>query len=122
MLTVSEESLKGTGLHGKNYEYIMSSPEYVEVLFKNYKDEYGVPIKVIFNFYFKDVEISQYFHEQVEKHGETHKTYFVSLKKAFEIQEKKTVEVREHKKVEVVETVVTKVEVEVVSEEAAKTE
>ena len=52
ILTVSEESLKGTGLHGHNYEYILSSAELREVLSNNYKDEYGVPIKVIFIYLF----------------------------------------------------------------------
>ena len=89
------------------------------------------------NFYFKDLEIAKYFHEQTEKHGETHRTYFLSLKKAFEIQEHKTVEVKEQKtveikehktvvmeqkKTEVVETVVTNVQVDVVAEETVKTE
>lgn len=50
ILTVSEESLKGNGLHGKNHEYLLSSPELIEVLSKNYKDEYGVAIKVFFLF------------------------------------------------------------------------
>ncbi len=45
-LTVSEESLKGTHGEGKkNYEHILSSPELVEALVKNYK-EYGTSIKV----------------------------------------------------------------------------
>lgn len=45
ILTVSEASLKGTNPHGKNYEYLLSKPELIEVLSKNYND-YGVPIKV----------------------------------------------------------------------------
>ena len=47
ILTVSVDSLKASGKHGKNYEYLLSSYELLQVLSKNYKD-YGLSIKVIF--------------------------------------------------------------------------